>query len=71
MIDLTTIKVSVGIGIVLTLYLLVLWYYVRINRKKEDLYIKEMMELSIEIAKVKDLLKKKNEEIENLRAVEK
>ena len=69
MIDLTTIEVSIGIGVILTLYLLVLWYYVRANKKKEELYIKEIMELSIEIAKTRDLLKEKEKEIEEPKVI--
>lgn len=65
--DLTTIEVSIGIGIILTLYLLVLWNYVRTNKKKEELYIKEIMQLSIEGAKTRDLLEKKDEEIVELK----
>ena len=71
MIDLTTIEVFIGIGIIgiiLTLCILVLWNYVYTNGRREKLFEKELIEISIRNAKLKDLLEKKNEEIEKLRA---
>ena len=62
MIDLTII---LGVGIVLTLYLL----YVHANRKKEELFVKELVELSIEMAKKRELIRQKDVEIEELRRI--
>ena len=64
MIDLTII---LGVGVVLVLYLLVLWYYVYTNREKEKIFAKELVELSVEMSKLRNLIKEKDKEIEELK----
>lgn len=74
MIDLTTIEVFIGIGIIgiiFTLCILVLWNYVYTNGRREKLFEKELIEISIRNAKLKDLLDRKDREIEKLRGEEK
>lgn len=69
MMDLTTsvsIEIVIGTGIILTLYLIVLWWYVHKNRKIKEDFVKEIVELSIGMAKLRDLLEQKDKEIEKL-----